>query len=47
MKYKIIKLWRDNEYELYNENDLTEPLFMGTLEYINAWISLKEKGYNF
>lgn len=46
MKYEIT-LWQDDEYAVYKEGAYEEYLFKGTLEEINAWISLKEKGYNF
>lgn len=46
MKYEI-RIWQDNEYAVYDENNMNEPLFIGSLEEVNAWISLKEKGYNF
>ena len=48
MKYKI-KIYQDNICEVYNEEDseFYDYLFKGTLEEVNAWISLKEKGYDF
>jgi hypothetical protein len=47
MKY-VIRFWQDDEYVVYREDNIGgEYLFKGTLEEVNAWVSLKEKGYDF
>ena len=44
----IIRLWQDNIYAVYSKEDqYGDYLFKGTLEEVNAWISLKEKGFDF
>ena len=47
MKYEVSH-WQDNEYAVYkkDEDGLQDIVFRGTIEEVNAWISLKEKGYN-
>lgn len=46
-KYEIHHL-KDNEYVVYEKDDQEgDTLFSGTLEQVNAWISLKEKGFSF
>lgn len=50
MKYEI-RHWQDNEYTVYEKDSYgiisNHYAFRGTLEEVNAWISLKEKGYDF
>lgn len=44
-KYEI-RFWQDNEYAVYYKGVIEgDYLFKGTLEEVNAWISLKEKGF--
>lgn len=44
-KYEI-RIWQDNEYAVYEKNDsYGDYVFKGTLEEVNAWLSLKEKGF--
>lgn len=47
MKYKI-QLIMDSQYGVYlSEDDYNENcLFSGSLSQVNAWLSLKEKGYD-
>lgn len=45
-KYEI-RFWQDNEYAVYEKDTYDgNYLFKGTLEEVNAWLSLKEKGFN-
>lgn len=45
-KYQI-RMWQDNIYAIYeNDNPYGEYFFKGTIEEVNAWLSLKEKGFN-
>lgn len=45
-KYDIIPR-EDNEWVVYQKDKFEgDYLFKGTLEEVNAWISLKEKGFN-
>lgn len=44
-KYEI-KHWQDDQYAVYTMGEYNDYLFKGTLEEVNAWISLKEKGYD-
>lgn len=47
-KYAI-RMYQDNEYAVYDKDkDLGfyEYEFKGSLEEVNAWISLREKGFN-
>ena len=39
-----ISTWFDNQWAVY-ENDGGERVFIGTIEEVNAWLSLKDKGY--
>jgi len=43
-----VRLWQDDIYAVYNVGDTFSGnyLFKGTLPEVNAWLSLKEKGYN-
>lgn len=41
-----IRLWQDNVYAVYPKDNPTDYEFKGSLEEVNAWISLKEKGFN-
>lgn len=46
-KYEI-SIWMDNIYAVYDKvNDPyhADYVFKGTLEEINAWMSLQEKGF--
>lgn len=44
-KYNI-SFWQDNEWAVYDrDSNSSEYVFRGTLEEVNAWISLKEKGF--
>jgi len=43
-KYDI-RIWQENEYAVYLKDDPYDYVFKGTLEQINAWISLEEKGF--
>lgn len=39
----------DDEYAVYHKDDnynYNDYLFKGTLEEVNAWLSLKEKGFD-
>lgn len=45
MKYEI-RFYQDNIYEVYEEG-VNGAVFRGTLEQVNAWISLKQKGFDF
>lgn len=46
-KYEI-KHWQDDVYAVYKKVDSNEQqIFTGTLETMCAWITLKEKGYDF
>ena len=44
-KYEI-RAWCDNEYAVYEKGSHGQHLFIGTIEQVNAFISLKEKGFN-
>jgi hypothetical protein len=49
-KYSI-HVWQDNEYAVYPADyvyGLSDDsyLFKGTLQEVNAWLELKEKGFN-
>lgn len=44
MKYEI-RFYQDNQYEVL-EIPVMNRVFLGTLEEVNAWISLKEKGFD-
>lgn len=41
-----IRIWQDNIYAVYKIGDWHNYLFKGTLEEVNAWLSLKEKGFD-
>lgn len=44
-KYEI-RFWQDNQYAIYYKDNLEgDYIFRGTLEEVNAWLSLKEKGF--
>jgi hypothetical protein len=41
-----ISYWQDGDYYVHKKGDYcVKYLFKGNLEEINAWISLREKGY--
>lgn len=45
-KYDI-RFWQDNEWAVYRKDEPeSDFLFKGTLEEVNAWLSLKEKGFD-
>lgn len=44
-KYDI-RFEMDNEYGVYEKDSQGSPLFIGSLEEVNAWLSLREKGFN-
>lgn len=48
-KYELL-FWQDNEYVVHeimpNGEVKIDYVFKGTLEQINAWLSLKEKGFD-
>lgn len=45
-KYDI-RFWQDEEYAVYPKDDYEASyVFKGTLEEINAWMSLQEKGFS-
>lgn len=45
-KYTI-EHWADNIYAVYNiDEEDGKYVFKGSLEEVNAWLSLKEKGFN-
>ena len=49
-KYEI-GFWQDNIYAVYLKSDYlkgdrAEAVFRGTIEEVNAWLSLKEKGFD-
>jgi hypothetical protein len=45
--YYEIRFWQDNEYAVYSKDvEALDYLFRGTLEEVNAWLSLKERGFN-
>ncbi len=43
-KYDI-RFWQDAEYAIYKKGE-NQHIFIGTLEEVNAWLSLKEKGFD-
>jgi hypothetical protein len=45
-KYEI-RFWMDNEWAVYEKGKYDDNyLFKGSLEEVNAWLSLKEKGFD-
>ena len=46
MKEKYdIRFYQDNQYQIYNKDTYENALFTGTIEEVNAWLSLQEKGF--
>lgn len=45
-KYEI-RYWQDNEWAIFLKGEYGNPLFIGSVEEVNAWLSLKEKGFDF
>jgi hypothetical protein len=41
-----IRVWHDDQYAVYKKDKCSEYVFKGSLSEINAWISLKEKGFD-
>ena len=41
-----IRLYNDNIYAVYLKGDSCHYVFKGTLEAINAWVSLQAKGFD-
>lgn len=41
-----IKPHKDNLFNVYEKGGSLMPAFTGTIEEVNAWISLTEKGFN-
>ncbi len=47
MKEKYdISFYQDKQYAVYKKGEWDDILFLGTLEEVNAWISLQEKGFD-
>lgn len=44
-KYDI-RIWQDDQYAVYEKDNYENYLFRGTIEQVNAWLSLQEKGFN-
>ena len=44
-KYDI-RFWQDNQWAVYPKGEYGDYLFRGNLEEVNAWLSLKEKGFD-
>lgn len=40
-----IRIWQDHTYAIYEKGKWHNYLFKGTIEQVNAWLSLKEKGF--
>ena len=43
-KYDI-RFWQDDRWAVYHKEE-NEHLFIGTLEEVNAWLELKEGGFD-
>jgi len=43
-KYEI-RFWQDSEWAVYEKGSYGDYVFKGTLEEVNAWLSLREKGF--
>jgi len=41
-----IRMYDNNEYAVYLKGNPCEYVFKGTLEAINAWVSLQAKGFD-
>ena len=43
-----IRFWQDKEWAIYRKGSSfnSDFLFRGTLEEVNAWLSLREKGFD-
>ena len=44
-KYDI-RIWQDDTYAVYEKGKWNNYLFKGTIEAVNAWLSLNEKGFD-
>ncbi len=38
-----IRIWQDNIYAIYYKGEYERYVYKGTIEEVNAWISLREK----
>ena len=45
-KYEI-RHWQDTNYAVYLTGEYEDYLYRGSIEEVSAWITLKEKGFNF
>ena len=43
-KYDI-RFWQDNIWAVYQKDEYGSYLFKGTIEEVNAWLDLQEKGF--
>ena len=41
-----VRLWLDNQYGIHKKGEFGIPIFIGTLQEVNAWLDLKEKGFD-